>query len=86
MQNPTLYYTNARFAGKTDLLAGPFYSAEEAEHYIDVCGPWFVRDCPDGVQASYGVMSCNAFAGYGRYNLDLIAGGMSNVPMPNLTH
>jgi hypothetical protein len=77
------YYTNARFAGKTALLAGPFFTVAEAEHCIDLCQPLFEAEEPRcGPLASYGVMEVNAHAGLGLYNRALRANGI-NVEVPN---
>lgn len=79
----TWYYTNARLGGKTALLAGPFMEQAQAERYIDVCGPMFVDDEPRSLGATFGVMSCKGFAGYGIYNVILRAAGDLNVPVPD---
>ncbi len=76
-----LFYTNARLNSKTALLAGPFQIQEHAARYIDVCGPMFVDDEPASLGATFGVMSCNAFAGYGIYNKILRALGDLNCPV-----
>ncbi len=75
------YYTNARLGGKTALLAGPFLTSQEAEACIDICGPLFVQEEPKAVAATFGVMSCKGFAGYGIYNKALRANGI-NAPVP----
>lgn len=75
------YYTNARFNRKTALLAGPFLTVAEAEHFIDILQPVFEAEVPEAAMATFGVMSCKAFAGYGIYNLALKANGV-DVPIP----
>lgn len=82
MSEITWYYTNARLNGKTALLAGPFMSIEKAEHYIDVCGPLFVEQEPAAKGATFGVMSCKKFAGYGIYNQHIRAAGDLDCPVP----
>jgi hypothetical protein len=64
-----VYYWNARFKGKTALLAGPFLTPQEAEATADFVSPVFLLQCPEAVNATFGVMQCNApGAGEGRYN------------------
>lgn len=77
-----LFYTNARLNHKTALLAGPFLTSAEAEHCIDICGPMFIKEEPIAQAATFGVMSCGAFAGYGRYN-DILAAKGINVMKAN---
>lgn len=77
----TWYYTNARLNRKTALLAGPFMEQAQAERYIDVCGAMFIDDEPRAVAATFGVMSCKTFTGYGIYNPVLRAAGDLNVPV-----
>lgn len=76
------YYVNARLEGKTALLAGPVMTVGEAENLIDICYEVFHLEEPMAPFASYGVMSVNAFAGYGIYNKALRANGFLNVPVP----
>lgn len=76
------YYTNARLNGKTALLAGPFLTSQQAEACIDICGPLFIKEEPNAKAATFGVMSCKAFAGYGIYNKALRANGI-NAPVPD---
>ena len=78
------FYTNARFGGKTALLAGPFFDIETAEFCIDLCQPLFEAEDPTGFakMASYGVMRVNAHAGLGVYNKALRANGIQ-VEVPN---
>lgn len=82
MTKQTYYYTNARYEGKTALLAGPFDTAVEAEACIDPCYEFFHEDDPFAQFASYGVVSVNQWSGYGNYNKLLRAAGMLNVPVP----
>lgn len=82
MAEKTFYYTNARLDGKTCLLAGPFDEIGYAEACIDVLGPIFIKEDPRAVAATFGVMTCKKFAGYGRYNRELRANGIP-APVPN---
>ena len=79
----TFYYTNARLNGKTALLAGPFFTVEEAEFCIELCQPLFEAEAPLGEFASLGVMSVNAHAGLGHYNKALRANGVQ-VEVPDV--
>lgn len=78
------FYTNARFNKQTALLAGPFFSIEEAEFCIDICKPLFEAEDKTGsaLMASYGVMRCKKHAGLGIYNIALRANGIK-VEVPN---
>lgn len=82
MSKLTFYYTNARLGGKTALLAGPFMTSQEAEACIDICGPLFTKEEPQAKAATFGVMSCTEFAGYGIYNKAFKANGI-NAPVPD---
>lgn len=76
------YYTNARMAGKTCYLAGPFKDAEQAGRAIDVVGPFFVQLDPIHEAATYGVVEVNRHDGLGMYNVALRAAGV-DVEVPN---
>jgi sulfite exporter TauE/SafE len=78
-QTPKLYYTNARYGGKTALLAGPFLTAEEAGHCIDLCGPLAVAFDPMLEKASFGVMECSGYAGQGHFNETLAMNGINGI-------
>lgn len=71
-----LYYTNARWNGKTALLAGPFVTPQEAEFCIDLCQPLFEAEDPMGQFCSYGVLEVNKHIGLGGYNVALRANGI----------
>ncbi len=71
-----MFYTNARMGRKTALLAGPFYDAEEAGKCIDLLGPAFIEADPAAEGATFGVMSCKAYAGKGIFNDALPALGI----------
>lgn len=79
------YYTNARMAGKTILLAGPFESADEAGKFIDVCGPWLLEIEPTSVAATFGVVELNRYpkSGPGIFNNNLAKQGVNFLNLGN---
>lgn len=64
-----VYYWNARLKGKVALLSGPFLTAREAEETADIVSPRFITEQPEAINATFGVMQCNAPGiGEGEYN------------------
>lgn len=78
-ETPKLYYTNARYGGKTLLLAGPFLDVGQAEHCIDICGPMAIEFDPMLEQATFGVMEVNGYAGAGMFNDILRINGIQGI-------
>jgi hypothetical protein len=69
MEQPKLYYSNARLGGQTCVLAGPYLTVAEAEATLDIVGPAFLNERPEARMATFGVMQVNVpGCGEGRYN------------------
>lgn len=64
-----VYYSNARLGGKVMLLCGPFLTANQAEATLDVIGHIVIKEFPETVNASFGVVEMKAPGmGIGSYN------------------
>lgn len=77
------FYTNARLAGRTALLAGPFIDEAAALHVMDAIAPAAIKDHPEAEFATFGVLSVKSHIGYGVYNYVLRGSGIPILEMPN---
>lgn len=66
---PFYYYVNARYAGKTAILVGPFFAYEDAGECVEIAKQLFLHSNDSlSDKASYGVLQVRKFQGHGVFN------------------